>query len=697
MKRIGTEIELTDDERTGLLQALSYWHRQVTEDHLLTRRKEYEQAFYCIWEGQNAKGVRMDVDNQQAWPFNGASDQRLRWGDRIYQDLMALIMISINSAEVEISCGGDPAGLERSRALKLLLNSVMNQLGAKGMGEIKAMLHYMMVDSPAVGALDVSWKKRLTMGVMELNADQLEQEYAASVAAMGGAETDAAIDFRVAISTPDGAGESGHEQVKAWLVQSKGVRPEDVDAVIRALGEDGECECRTVVDTSEGPELKALRYGEDFCIPTITDDFDYASPWFRGEWCTESQLKERIADEGWDAKWVEETLNWKGMDLFNEQGTVNIEDVKDLVNIVWCYTAETNDRGETTRFVSVLSRADGSAFGKRVLRSRRGKWNTAFFRREVRNGNILDCRGLAEICSPAQGTAKLVRDMAANNAIVGSLPPVKAKGTKVRNVLLEPFAVIPMGASDDVTFMQPPAYPAAAKESEDRIYADLLGYLGISDGKTDVTERRREFVEWMLKQWRDFLVLMLEVAQDNASDAYVVRATETSDVKGVKAQDVSGEFLITLKLDPTNLDNAKLIEKVNAAAQVLQSMDRKGTVDTDPFVRHFFTMLFPEMANAALKSPEQLTGEDIADEQNNFIKIKAGVMPQMDTTGKWNYAARLQFYQELQQQNPDAIAEMSPNSQQMLQNWMAALQQQNTQYGENAEIGRTGVEGVGAQ
>ena len=52
------------------------------------------------------------------------------------------------------------------------------------------------------------------------------------------------------------------------------------------------------------------------------------------------------------------------------------------------------------------------------------------------------------------------------------------------------------------------------------------------------------------------------------------------------------------------------------------------------------------------------------------------------------------YFQQLQQENPDAIAEMSPTSQEMMQRWLAALEQQNTQFGENAEIGRTGVEGV---
>ena len=694
MRRIGTQLRLTDEERGRLLADLAYWHVQVADDRVLAKRDDYCRALDCVWPGQNVKGVKLDTDEQKAWPFEGASDQRIRWGESIFLDYLALAVIAIETCDVEITCGGDAEGLEKARALKLLLGSLMQQMGAKGCAEVQAMLRYMLCDSPAVGALDVMWKRRRTMGVVELEVDALEAEFAVYAAANGDAETDAAIRFRVGIDEED---PQAREEVRNWLVGVRKVGEDDVDEVMDALAEDGECETRCVVDENEGPEIKALRYGDDFCVPKLTDDFDYASPMFRGEWMTESQLREKIADDDWDEDWVEETLQHKGIELFNEIGTSPIEEVKDLVNVVWCYTAETNDRGETSRYVSVLSHAEGSAFGKRLVKTRRGKWNIAFFRREVRSSGILDARGLAEISAAPQGAAKLVRDMAANNAIVGSLPPVKAKGARVRNVLIEPFAVINMGQSDDTTFMQPPAFPAAADKQEEKIKKDLLEYTGVSDGETDVTDRKRMFMIWFLRQWRDFLVLLLEVAQDNASDEFVLRATETADVRGVKAQGVAGNFLITLKLDPTNLDNAKLIEKMNATSQFLQAMDRKGAVDTEPVVKRCFTMMFPELADKSFKSPDRLTQDDIADEKRNFALIKAGVMPEMNTDGGWNYEARLGFWQQLQQENPDAITEMSPTSQDMMNRWIAALQQQQTQFGENAEIGKTGVEGVGAQ
>lgn len=701
MKRIGTQIELTEDERAKLESDLRYWHRIVADPNSsIARRKEYENAFYCIWKGQNAKGVRLNHGSELAKPFEGASDQRLRWGEQIFKYQMALALVAISSCEVEIVCSNDE-DQEKARALKALLNGVSESLGAKGLAEIKAMFHYMFCDTPAVGALDVYWKRRRTIGVITLYPQLLQEEYAAAMEMAGEARDEAAVRFRLACAGEGDVADA--EDVASWLTAAKGVPAADAMKVIAALGEefeseDGAVECRAVVAENEGPELKALRYGEDFCIPAVTNDFDYASPWFRSEWLTEAQLRERVGEDGWDAAWAEETLKFKGFDLFNEWATAQFEEMKDLVNVVWCYQAETNENGETTRYVSVISHASGSAFGKRILTTRRGRWDTAFFRREVINSNILTGRGIAELVSPAQGTAKIVRDMAANNAIVGSLPPVKAKGARVRNVLLAPSVVVPMGQSDDITYMQPPAFPAAADKQEEKIKAELYDYFGVPHDGMDMTDRRMEFTEWMIRQWRDFLVLLLETAQDNASDEFIARVTANGDVAGLKSADVSGGFTMTLKLDPRNLDNKMLIDKINAASQMLQSMDRKGTVDTDPFVRYAFSMLFPEVSARAMKNPAELMEDETKAEEQNFILIKAGIMPQMDTSGKWNYQTRLDFYTNLQQNNPAAIQDMSPTSQTMLfEQWIPALQQQLTQYGENAEIGKTGVMGVGAQ
>ena len=444
------------------------------------------------------------------------------------------------------------------------------------------------------------------------------------------------------------------------------------------------------------PKIKALRFGDDFMFPDSCEDFDYADPLFRSEWYTETQLRELAAEGGWNAAWVEETLEKKGATFYDKRDYRDAQDMKDVVNVVWCYTTEVNADGDTVRYETLLSLANGSAFGKRVVRSRRGKWDTVFFRREVLAGNLTASRGLAHLCAPDQGLAKEIKDGANNNAIVSSLPAVKAKGARVRNVMIEPFAVINMGQSDDVSWMQPPAYPASAKEMVKELKDDLYAFLGLSNGETDVSTRTQAFSVWILSQFRELYVKLVECAQDYASDETLLTVTTPDDLTGVRHEDLDGDFQLTLEFNPANINHRDLIDRTKAVAELLAPMDAKNEMDRLPVLRAVMANLFPEIADASFRSPDQLTADDVKDEEQNFVKIKAGIAPAIDTEGKWNYQARLGFYEQLQQENPQAIAEMSEVSQQIFQRHVAALQQQAQQYGENAAIGRTGVAGVEA-
>lgn len=694
MRRIGTQERLTDDERGRLVAELRYWQNRSTAFY--ANREREERAFLQVWKGQDVSGVREDKDERLAWPFDGASDQRVRWGDTAFQNLLALVVVALDGARVEVTCDGTVQGQKRAAAIQKVLKWCRRKLGAKWYAQVAALLRYMMVDTPAVAAMDVEWAVRRTVGVGTLEFEKAQAEYVAWRVNQGAAVApdDAAAEFATALATRDET--DGYALVRAFLAGVKGVPEGDVDAVAEALDEEGACECRTAAERWEGPEIRALRYGDDFMIPESCEDFDYADPLFRSEWYTETQLRELAAEGEWSRAWVEETLEKKGATFYDTRDYRDAQDMKDVVNVVWAYTTETTPAGDTVRYETLLSLAAGSAFGKRIVRSRRGKWETVFFRREVLAGNLTASRGLAQLCAPDQGLAKEIKDMANNNAIVSSLPAVKAKGARVRNVMIEPFGVLNMGQGDDVAWMNPPPYPAAAKEMVKEIRDDLLAFLGLSNGETDVSTRTQSFVTMMLAQFRELYVRLVECAQDYASDEALLTVTNATDVAGVRHEDLDGDFQLALEFNPANINHKDLIERVTALAQVLAPYDSKNEMDRLPILRSVMSQMFPEIADESFRSPAELTADDVKDEQDNFVKIKAGIAPAVDTEGKWNYAARLEFYQRLQQENPDAIAEMGEVSQAIFQRHVQALEQQARQYGENAAIGRTGVRGVEA-
>ena len=694
MRRIGTQRKLTEDERGRLVTELNYW--QNRSDAFYSNRTKEENAFLQYWKGQDVSGVRVDKPDREAWPFEGASDQRVRWGDTAFQDMLALVVVALDGARVQVTCDGSVQGQKRATAIQKVLKWCRAKLGAKWYSQVSALMRYMLVDTPAVGAMDVEWSVKRTLGVSVLEFDKLQGEYQVWRVNQTNdiAPEDAAAEFATVIG---GEGEEGAiEMMFAFLRDVKGVPDKYLEDVIEALDEDGECECLAAAQTWEGPDIKALRFGDDFMFPDSCEDFDYADPLFRSEWYTETQLRELAAEGGWNAAWVEETLEKKGATFYDKRDYRDAQDMKDVVNVVWCYTTEVNADGDTVRYETLLSLANGSAFGKRVVRSRRGKWDTVFFRREVLAGNLTASRGLAHLCAPDQGLAKEIKDGANNNAIVSSLPAVKAKGARVRNVMIEPFAVINMGQSDDVSWMQPPPYPASAKEMVKELKDDLYAFLGLSNGETDVSTRTQAFSVWILSQFRELYVKLVECAQDYASDETLLTVTTPDDLTGVRHEDLDGDFQLTLEFNPANINHKDLIDRTKAVAELLAPMDAKNEMDRLPVLRAVMANLFPEIADASFRSPDELTADDIKDEEQNFVKIKAGIAPAIDTEGKWNYQARLGFYQQLQQENPQAIAEMSELSQQIFQRHVAALQQQAQQFGENAAIGRTGVAGVEA-
>lgn len=699
MKRIGTQVRLSERERDKLIGDLNFWRSK--SDEYYANREKLEDAFYCFWAGQHPSGLVLDTDDEAAWPFNGASDQRVRLADKMFQKFYALIAVALSAATIEITTSGADRE-KRSQSLLVLLKWMLDNLGSEGWAQIRAMIHYFLVDSPAIAAITVDWKKNFTLHPEESDAEEIVGEFAAAMVAEGKISEAEAIDrARNIISgiTADNGSAPDPTPLVDFLVKTKGVRRKDAVKIVRALGEgDGTVEFLVRGRAEEGIDLSALRYGDDFCIPVAAESFAYANPWFRGEWLTEEQLREKIESDGWDEKWVEDTLSHPGADFYNSENVQagHDEDYKDLYNVCWCYTAETNDYGETVRYVTVLSNADGSAFGKRVLSSRRGKWDTVLFRREVLSTNIVEGRGLAEICAPDQGLIKQISDRENDAAIIGSLPPIVEKGSQAKKAVFQPFGRIPIGSSDEIKFMAPPQFPATAKDRVKEIKDELLDYLGISNGETNVSERTKATVRDILLQFKDLFVTMIEVAQENATDELLAGVTDDGDVKGLKREDITGIFGVKLILDPDNLDGEKLIKKLTTFSQIL-GMDKRGEVDTSPVLRHALYTLFPEISKRSIKPADRLLADDLANEQENFVKIKAGVMPQMNTEGGWNYAARIQFWQDLQANNPEAIATMSPTSQQMMQQWLEALNQQQTQFGENAQIGKTGVEGVTAQ
>ncbi len=683
MKQIGIREPVSAEELAELKDRLSEWDGRAREYY--ANRREAQERLLCETENGNLDGLILaKTQSDDPFPFNGASDQRVRLAERVLGVLTDLLINTAEEADVEIVCANGSGGQQLARNLTVLLRWLIDKQGANWPRQLRALCHYMIADTPAIGMMHVGWRKADILGIRELTADELSLLINQDDAALN-------QDFQVRLKRGDTA---AIEEKVAKLFK---VEPKKARQIVKALAEEGECAFSAVVETDEGPVVKALRYGDDFVLPENCVDFDFASPWFRGEWVTEAELRSRVETLDWDEAFVEEVLQHESAIVFNDNSSPSYDDRKGLYNLVWAYTVDTLDTGATARYLTVFGAGNLTACGKELVRGRKGRWPAVLFTREVASDNLIDARGVAELAAPAQGIVKTLRDASANNAIIGALPPIKSKGSSLRNVMLEPLNIISMGRQDELAFMQPPAYPAAGNAEAERILNETLDYFGIATKNSDpsvIQSQRTSGVNWWLAQYREALEALLQTAQECGSDEMLAAVTNTNESTISNRQSIAGNFSLRLKLSLEDLDASELIKKVTAFSSVLMSIDRKQEIDTGPVVRLVLRRLFPDISEESLRQPEQLAEQERSDEEQNFIKIKSGIMPRMNTAGQWNYAARLDFYEELQANNPNAFADITPDRMQMLQAWVQALRQQSEQFGANAETGRTGVEGV---
>ena len=380
-----------------------------------------------------------------------------------------------------------------------------------------------------------------------------------------------------------------------------------------------------------------------------------------------------------------------------EDEPVAANDRRDLVHLVWCHTVEEGEDGALARWQTVLCAAPGlTACGRELVRGRRGRFPAVLLARERNGESLLASRGIAELAGAACDLAKKLADVGSDNAIIGGLPPAIVKGADT-NVTLNPLAVINLRPSSEIRFLQPPAYPAQGNNEVKRLRDDLFDYFGMQTQQGDpesVAIRRRSRMAGVLDGLRELLAALLSVTQANASDGLLAQILGRDAALPGLREDIEGHYALQLEVNVDDLIAKSVIDKVQAFGQILGPMDRQRQVDTAPILRAAVRALFPDVGDEALRTLQASKTRDLQDEQANFVAIKAGLRPQMDVEGNWDYAARLAFWQRLTQENPAALDDMAPEARAFAEEWVAALRQQADQFGPNAELGKTGSPAV---
>ena len=702
--RIQGEGAVTKEQIGELKRRCTDWNQEAPV--YFENRTTLDDARRNVWDGQSVDGRHWDRI-QKTKPrgiFNGAADSRMRMADSVIIDKKNILVGALALANINFTGTGDRA-LQMRDNVSTLFAWMRDNMESSWLSAWIQLIMWYLADSPAVAMMKVEWKRDAWLGKRRVTMDELAAAWAQRETSRANGdellvmEAEQSVNGKVALLQLAEDNEETYQaraEAEAILWQMTGADSGEVKRKLKKIFKDGQADVVAEMVANEGIKLTPQRYGQDFVIADDCRDFRDYGMWFSSRWMT---LEEIESQEDWDEEFKEAVKAQGGQEVMDNG--IHATNATDTVyrQVVYAYVVGLDSKGRKGKYVCVFGQRDDlTADGWKLVDGASGRWPGVLFRREFDGMMVLDSRGVTEIVSADEGLSKCMMDGAANNAMIGNLPPVKNKGHSLRNQLISPLKHITMGVNEDMSFMQPPQYPASTKLVKDTLDVKVKDYFGARHKDADPTKvatTEQAEVSLFLSYSSEVIRRMIEVCQESASDEYLARVTDDGGAPArLRLADIEGQFLVSVTMDPSNMDPKRLAEKGQVISQLLPSIDKAGVIDTSPIAIELATNMFPGIGGKLVKKEAAAMQDELQDEAKNYNLIRSGVMPVMNTQGLWNYQARLDMYERMRAENEAVFNDMAPDKAMMLGKWLEAMEQQATQFGANREIGRSGVEGV---
>jgi hypothetical protein len=686
-----SELQKFKDEAEAIARGAAW---NVNERRILA-----EEIRYNLWEGQSRDGRKHAnaQDGKPAFPFEGASDARIRLADMIVNERVLILTAAAfrNLPRVKgLELQNEALGHQLTTLLKWVLK---NKLGGQYFREIVKLAQYQEADSPAAAILGVWWEQETALEMRTLTLAEIAQ----SVQALGlQPEQITALEAQMNDPEQDGETAQALQQLIPHLSDARAKK------VVQELRENQEAEFPAPYLKTDQPSVCAYKLYEDIFLPTNTADPQKCRAYFVREWLGEWELRERQISYGYSEEFVTEVLKHEAATMFPlyrrnpgmgeftivaEEQTASKEarrGLYEVVTVVW--KAVNEDQIPGIYMLPISGSVDFPAKDRELCDYKHGNYMFTFFAREILGSRLLDSRGVPELISTEQQALKLLADSFQDHVQLATLPNIKVPRRRSKlSLVIGPLKIIKEDRPGDVTYMQPPEYPQGNERQQEEVRRRVDEYWGrISENVAPMLTQLHQtgIALNFLTNLTDALTQVLQLCQQYISDEELQMICGDDGIPIARSrEEIQGKFAVELTFDPRDLDMDYLKNIVAMIVQILQ-VDTLNTIQRDKLVQRLFSAIDPNLAAATIRPVEDANQSEVQDEQNNFAKISAGVEPGMVEGGQ-NFPLRLQTLTDIVQKNPEAYQKLSPVSKEIFDARVKYLQNQQQQI-KNAQIGR---------
>jgi len=675
--------------------------RSLTDGMALQRTKNAEDVRFARWDSQTSdykKHASSMPEGKTPFPFEGASDTRIRITDHVINTLVSTLMTSFSRSQLKV--GGTESGdIEAAASMTNLMRWL---IGTKLYHEIRREAELLAQHTMTYGwsAMFVGWETR--NGLMPMRVTMQE------IVAMAEQSGEESVNAEIPEMIMDKAQESAVADL--FMAQIPNVKKRRARKIIKQLREEGEADIPIEYVLKNTPTVVALKPYTEITVPPEVTDLQQSRVVFRKVYMTEVEVRSRINDENWDKKWVEEAVQTAGKsvdlnDVSNDFSTMpgdSVERRDNLIEVIYAYSKQLNEDDLPAVYYTIFSplvtrdnSTGKSMFAKHeMLPYNHCQYPFVEFKREQIRRRLTESRSIPELMGSFQAELKAQRDSILDRTSFETLPAIEVNKRLGMAGRIGPAVMLPVTKAGDYSFMKPPASIASTAFSMmQMIEKDVHEYFGITHPEipSETTALRQQaLINNWLTVWTEIYQQMFQLCVQYLGPEEIAAVTGV-DIPISKDKNMP-DFILRFNVE--DMDRDFVLKKLEIIATQLVPLDVGGSIERNKLMEKLVRGLSPDLADEILtdqKGASQKVFEEVKKDMGGMMLGFEASYTENDPTA----GMKMQYAQELGKKNPKVqqVAQEDELFGQMLENYMGNLQHSVTQE-ENKKIGRIGVKPV---
>ena len=624
-----------------------------------------------IWPGKTTD-LRKNAVN--AFPWQGASDMEVNVvGERI-NAYVALFDQALERSHIRAfptSMAAMPRAGVVSSFLKWMRNSYIPnfkeemELGANHLLEKGLMVTY------------VGWQREKRSFLQRVTLDEI-------------AQASPEIAEQIALGADE------EELIQMVQAAFPSVNAKRAKRAIRDLQKMGVTEIPVARTTVDRPIVNSCAPDGEVIFPPYVSDPQRAPYVFWRTFLTPQELEKKAANEGWDAKWVENAIqNLRGKDsiyLERERQSLldrmDFVDDNDLIMVVYGYQRLIDEEDGSEGIYCTVFHPSAEGHAKYELLNGYDDYPFIVTRLSYDQKRMYEVQTFSDLLRGAQLQIKTERDQRIDRASLSVLPPLMHPAGRPPTDW-GPGRRVPYRRLGEIAFGPiPPADPAhGSVEVENAMRQQANAAIGL-DLESPLAQFKQQFyISKYLDHVKEVLSLAWKLFQRMGPDEVFFQVSGIANPQIMQKGNGDEDFSIMVNFDSQSTDPENAETQLKNMISLVQ-FDRNGRIDMDKLLEFIAATINPSFADYILQPAEEAQEKAMRDVTDDLSKIYAGIEVPARPNGAQVALQLVQAY--VQQPDVAQRAQQDPSFAERLQKYAGQYQFQMQQQ-QNAEIGRIGT------